>query len=81
MNPNEKNLDYFIAKLNEIADDAERHGLSLVFLVENADPSAERADFGQLTEAPKSLPWGSWNMGKSFTLPSFGERVASWYHR
>ena len=38
MEAGEKDLDYFISRFNEIADEAHGHGLSVAILIENADP-------------------------------------------
>ena len=38
MEADEKDLNYFIARFNEIADDAREHGMSVAILIENADP-------------------------------------------
>lgn len=39
----EKDLDYFLARFHELADDAHIHGLSVVILLENADPISRQS--------------------------------------
>lgn len=43
MDDHEKDLDYFLAKFNELADDAQSHGLSVVTLIENSDPISRQS--------------------------------------
>ncbi len=39
----EKDLDYFIARFTELADDARDHGMSVVVLIENSDPISRQS--------------------------------------
>ena len=43
MSEHEKDLDYFIEKFNILADGAHSYGLSVVILMENADPIAKQS--------------------------------------
>ena len=44
----EKDLDYFLAKFNELADDARDHGLSVVIVIENADPISRQSSVSKV---------------------------------
>ncbi len=48
MDDQEKDLDFFIAKFNELADDAREHGLSLVVLIENTDPISRQSSVSKI---------------------------------
>ena len=45
MDSHERDLDYFLARFNELADDAKNHGLSVAILIENADPISQTSGF------------------------------------
>ena len=44
----EKDLEFFLAKFNELADDAREHGLSVVILIENADPLSKKSSISKV---------------------------------
>ena len=48
MEAGEKDLDYFIARFNEIADDARDHGMSVAILIENADPISRQSSVSKI---------------------------------
>ena len=48
MEDGEKDLDYFIAKFTEIADQARDHGLSVAILIENADPISRQSSVSKI---------------------------------
>ncbi len=45
MDAGEKDLDYFLARFNQIADEAQNHGLSVAILIENSDPISRVSSF------------------------------------
>ncbi len=44
----EKDLDYFLSKFGELADDAREHGLSVVVIVENSDPISRESSISKI---------------------------------
>lgn len=44
----EKDLNYFLARFSDLADDAREHGLSLVILIENADPISRQSSMPKI---------------------------------
>ena len=58
MDADEKNLDYFIARFTELADDAEHHGLSVVVLIENADPISKQSGIWTATRGTRATAIG-----------------------
>lgn len=48
MEADEKGLDYFITRFTEVADDARDHGMSVVILVENADPISRQSSVSKI---------------------------------
>lgn len=48
MDAGEKDLDYFIVKFNELADDARDHGMSVAILIENADPISRQSSVSKI---------------------------------
>ena len=45
MDSHERDLDYFLARFTELADDAKKHGLSVAILIENDDPISQTSGF------------------------------------
>jgi len=48
MDGQEKDLDFFLAKFNALADDAREHGLSVVVLIENTDPISRQSSVSKI---------------------------------
>ena len=48
MEAGEKDLDYFLARFNELADDARDHGMSVAILIENADPISRQSSVSKI---------------------------------
>lgn len=46
--PPEKDLNHFLARFTELADDARDHGLSVVVLIENSDPISKQSSVSKV---------------------------------
>jgi hypothetical protein len=48
MDDQERDLDFFLNKFNALADEARDHGLSVVVLIENADPISRQSSVSKI---------------------------------
>ncbi len=62
MESNEKDLDYFIDRFNELATDAKEHGLGVVVLLESADPIAGQAGYSRIFRGTQATIFGMLHM-------------------
>ena len=54
----EKDLDHFLARFNEVADDARDHGLSVVILIENSDPILRESSLSKVVRGTAATTVG-----------------------
>ena len=60
-----------MAKFDELADDAKEHGLSLVILVENADPISQESGFWTTHRGTQITAVGLVRYGVEYYTPKF----------
>lgn len=54
----EKDLDYFLTRFAELADDARDHGLSVVIVIENADPIKRESSYSKVVRGTTATAVG-----------------------
>jgi hypothetical protein len=71
MDPNDKGIDYFVARFESVAKEAKEHGHASVIIIEKDDPISGTASVRTLTQGTPATVFGLLHMALKYLEKRF----------